>query len=300
MVWHAHMLNPRSYAEDCMRRGLRRMWRAGIPWHLINSAIDTKFSYRAPSGCPTNWANRTKRAWDNTEESLSKTLPPCPKCGRQNVVPWTTCGMAEDSPSDPPELIGHGYGDDDFKTACTNCGTELTKAYLEVIKFGNDVKNLLVSNHPMPGTILDNQTGRAQKLPEPGIARDRFQRTFPNRLIRNYLRSQVLQPPPASMDAIRILIENAINSDDEIKIVEGVTGRDLKKRYRLGMEARIHVRKMMSRYWGNSSPFALELGGAVLRQAIFTEKMYKVCLLVTLHIYTYVTYLPACQPATII
>lgn len=32
--------------------------------------------------------------------------------------------------------------------------------------------------------------------------------------------------------------------------------------------------RMMSRYWENTSIFALELGGAVIRQSVFVEKMH--------------------------
>jgi hypothetical protein len=184
--------------------------------------------------------------------------------------------MAEDSSEEPPDLIGQGYGDGDFKTRCPKCFTELKRDYLEISKFTTDVKNLLAHNRPMPGTLLDNKTGNPGKLPKAGVLRDRFPRTLPNRLIRNHLRSQLLDPLPASLDDIRKTIEKALGDSATIKKIEMVTGRDALKRYRLGKEARLYVRKMMSRYWGNSSPFALELGGAVLRQGIFTEKMYKV------------------------
>ena len=40
--------------------------------------------------------------------------------------------------------------------------------------------------------------------------------------------------------------------------------------------ARLVVRKMMSRYWENFTPFSLDLGAAVMRQGIFVEKMYHI------------------------
>ena len=39
-------------------------------------------------------------------------------------------------------------------------------------------------------------------------------------------------------------------------------------------EDRIAVRKMMSNYWDNSSPFSVELVGAVIRQGTFIDKMH--------------------------
>ncbi|KAI1752641.1 hypothetical protein F4782DRAFT_540027 [Xylaria castorea] len=275
MVWHAHMLNPRAYLEDCMRHGLHYLWHQGMPWQLVNEAIDTDFNYKVTTRRINMWEKTTGRKWENAEDSSSKTLPPCPECGTLNVVPWSTCGMAEDSRNEAPSIVGEGYGDGDFKTKCTKCGKILKRDYLEVFKFGADVKDLLANEHLMPGTLLDSKTGKVKQLPQPGVSRDQFQRTFPNRLIRYHLRSQLYDPPPASMDAVRQVIERALADSDVIKQVESVADADKKKNYRLGRDARTHVRKMMSNYWGNSSPFALELGGAVLRQGIFTEKMFK-------------------------
>lgn len=278
MVWHAHMLNPRAYLEDCMRHGLSHLWHQGIPWQLVNDAIDTSFNYKVSARLRDMWVKTTGRKWENEKDPSSKTLPPCPECGKRNVVPWSTCGMAEDSRDEALSLAGEGYGDSDFKTRCANCRKILKRDYLEVFRFGADVKGLLAQARPMPGTLLDNKTGMIRQIPQSGVLKDQFQRTFPNRLIRHYLRSRLYKPPPASMDAVRQIIEKALANSGVIKIVEGVQAADMKKSYRLGQEARIHVRKMMSRYWANSSSFALELGGAVLRQGIFTEKMYKVCM----------------------
>ncbi|KAI0474672.1 hypothetical protein F4859DRAFT_521764 [Xylaria cf. heliscus] len=269
------VLPPLAYLEDCMRHGLNYMWHQGMPWQLVNNAIDTNFDYKVSTRLRGAWEKTTGRKWENADDSFSKTLPPCPECGTRNVVPWSTCGMAEDSQNEAPSLIGQGYGDGDFKTTCANCGKMLKREYLEVFKFGTDVKNLLAHARPMPGTLLNNKTGMAEQLPKPEDFRIRFQRTFPNRLIRYGLRSRLYKPPPESMDVVRQIIERALADSNVIKKVESVKQTDMRKNYRLGQNARIHVRKMMSRYWGNSSPFALELGGAVLRQGIFTEKMYK-------------------------
>lgn len=40
------------------------------------------------------------------------------------------------------------------------------------------------------------------------------------------------------------------------------------------LEERVSVRRMMSRYWNNSSVFSLDLVGAVIRQGSFIEKMH--------------------------
>lgn len=76
-----------------------------------------------------------------------------------------------------------------------------------------------------------------------------------------------------TMNDVRALIESAVASSSVIKTVnrsEGVLN------VRLLAGERMAIRRMMSRYWENSSTFALELGGAVLRQSLFVEKMYKI------------------------
>lgn len=276
------MLNPRAYFEDCMRRGFRELWHIGLPWQRVNDAIDASFNYKVSPECVVRWEQTTQRKWDNADEPFTKTLPRCPECNTRNEVPWSTSSVTGDSSDATPSLGGQGYGDSEFKTNCANCGKILKRDYIEVLKFTTDVKKLLAQKHPMPGTILDNRTGMATQLPQSELERDRFQRTFPNRLIRYELRSRLYDPPPASMDAVRAIIEKTLNDADAIKRVEKVDEKNKDKSYRLAQDARIQVRKMMSRYWGNSSPFfSLELGGAVLRQGIFTEKMYKVCTPVT-------------------
>ncbi|KAI1138140.1 hypothetical protein F5Y05DRAFT_418995 [Hypoxylon sp. FL0543] len=281
MVWHAHMLNPRAYLEDSILYCLNGLWMAGMPWKLVNRAIDADFNYNVSNDCKKAWESIIGRKWDNIEDPLVKPLK-CPSCSTSHEIPWTTCALPEDYNGPDPGLLGEGYGDGNFTYVCSNCGRTLTREFLEVAKFVKDVQNLLHNNRPMPGTILDNDTGLPKMLPRTITARERHERTFPNRLIKKHLRSKLLdltrpeKRPTPSMNNVRVLIENAINDDATIKEVESVTGRDAIKRYRLGAEARAHTRKMMSRYWGNPSPFALELGGAVLRQGIFVEKMTKI------------------------
>jgi len=276
MVWHAHMLNPRAFAEDCMRHGLREMWHAGIPWQLVNDAIDTDFSYKPSADSVATWEKTTRKKWDNVDDPFTKTLPPCPDCGTLNTVVWSTCGKGEyHSSSDPSSFVGQGYGDINLETTCI-CGKVLTGAYLEVAKFITDANNLLKHGYPMPGTILDGATGKPSKLPPSGLEREVFPLVFPNTLVRRCLQSQVLEPPPASMRDIREAIDKLLKDGGLAIHDEKAKKRIARRSSHLTPEAQVQIKKMMSRYLGNSSPFALELGGAVLRQGVFTEKMHKV------------------------
>lgn len=47
MVWHAYMLNPRAYLEDCIRHGRMAIWNVEMPWRVVAECIDSEtFEYR--------------------------------------------------------------------------------------------------------------------------------------------------------------------------------------------------------------------------------------------------------------
>jgi hypothetical protein len=266
-----------------MRAGRREMWTAGLPWSVVNEAIDTSFEYTVSEDCKSAWKSATGRAWDNTEDSMTKSLK-CPACSEQHEIPWTTCGLPEDSKGPRPGIVGEGFGDGKFNYTCFKCGTLINSEFLQVAKFVKDVSALLAKDQPMPGTILYYKTGMPENITT--VLKDRLllEQQFPNRLIKGHLRSNILelvQPgkyaEPVTMENVRVMVENAIKDPIVIHKIEGISGVASMRSSRLTMRSRIPTRKMMSHYWGNFSPFALELGGAVLRQGIFVDKMYKVC-----------------------
>lgn len=268
------MLNPRSFLEDCLRCGLSSFWTTGMPWHVLSSVIDVDFNYNVSDQTKATWVAATGRNWDNSEDHMVKEMK-CPACRAHQEVPWTTCGRDEKSePSaSGPGLIGNGYGDGDLNWVCSSCATTIEKKLLSVAKFARDAQSLVVDDITMPGTILEPMSGK------PAFAVDTpyrlCPRTFPNRLIRRSLIVQIpglLQPgvqPPPTMDTVRNMIQKLLVDGAALREIEGVRGR-------LRLESRICVRKMMSRYWENFSPFALDLAGAVMRQGIFTAKMTQI------------------------
>lgn len=270
------MLNPRAFLEDALRCGLSSIWAAGMPWHFVNTAIDSSFEYNVSDEAKAYWVANTNRDWDNMKDSPSTKIIKCPACQTSLEVSWTSCGQDETSkPPQGPGLVGNGYGDGDFEWWCTDCGLHITKKLLSAAKFIKDAQALTINSVPMPGTILDPVSGKPKPIVDE-LHRPIFPRTFPNRLIKRKLIVQLadfIKPGaevPSDMDDIRDLIQRIISDGTVIREIEGYPqiGRG-----RLIPEARICVRKMMSRYWENFSPFALDLAGAVLRQGIFTSKM---------------------------
>lgn len=169
----------------------------------------------------------------------------------------------------------------------------MTKELLSVDKFVRDVTNLLGKAQPMPGTILEPRTGLPEALPALPELRVAHPNTFPNRLIRRGMRSQILEllrpvpgkpPPRPTIDTVRQMLELVLTDNRLVRTIDGqdvgvigaATGA-LRASYRLPAASKLAVRKMMSRYWENFSPFALDLVSAMMRQSLFTDKMIKVC-----------------------
>lgn len=207
----------------------------------------------------------------------------CPVCFETKLVPWTTCGQSEDSQG-KPGLVGQGFGDGELRTECKRCGTTIDEELLRVAKFRDDLKNLITKDWPMPGTIIDVKTG----LIKPQESNS--DQLFPNRLVRLGLLVEVtnalepgtsVRPDIAFIrDKIEVITRPAKyrHSNDELKKIDkGISGVSTIAHHNLSRAARLQTRCMMSRYWTNSSMFGLDLKGAVLRQGVFCEKMFKVC-----------------------
>jgi hypothetical protein len=281
MVWHAHMLNPRAFLEDAMLAGVRQFWATGMPWDLVNRAIDTNLNYTVSAQCKARWATETKLPWDNVDGALEKTLD-CPKCDAILHIPWTTCQFPEVYDNVPPGLAGNGYGDSNVQFSCHSCQAVINKEFLALGKFVKDHQALVDDRRrPMPGTLLDVKTGTPTQ-PVSGKTARTTTHTFPNRVLklgrtasktllrdlarwRSYLNSW-----DPTMQHVRKEFDNVLSDRRNIKEVESIPPS---RSYKLPPESRLAVRKMMSRYWENFSLFALDLSGAVLRQGVFVEKM---------------------------
>ncbi|KAM7186669.1 hypothetical protein V8F20_011302 [Naviculisporaceae sp. PSN 640] len=290
MVWHTHMLNPRAFLEDSLLTGLRGFWAGGMPWDVVNQAIDNAFNYALSDECKAHWVAQTGLSWENADDPNYKSLK-CPRCSTSLMIPWTTCSLPESHPPpasfDESQLVGNGYGDGNLNHSCHRCNLTIRKELLAVSKFVKDAQSLLgTENRPMPGTVLDPQNGTPVAIPNTFPENLRFPQTFPNRLLKsgaNMIRSTITSlissskgPTGPTMEDVRLLIESILKDNSLVKEVDSVSGISPRITYRLPPGARIATRKMMSRYWENFSPFALDLAGAVIRQGVFIAKMYRI------------------------
>ncbi len=167
---------------------------------------------------------------------------------------------------------GSGYGDRDLSYICHKCGTNITHDLIRVGKFKKDVENLIMRDWPMGGTILSPATGVPDGPPDSAFTT--HLNFFPNRLLSMELRSPILELVNfnnSTMNDVKELIEKAITDKTLIKRVNSKSAFESGA---LRAAERLAIRKMMSRYWENPSIFALELGGAVIRQSVFVDKMH--------------------------
>lgn len=181
--------------------------------------------------------------------------------------------MPSNSKTNSPGLVGKGYGENEFSYVCSNCTGEINHDLLQVLQFKKDTEQLLLNDYPLKGTIFHGTDGLLTKVP--AAQETSYSGTFPNRLIERGLRTEILQLidknvyNKPSMTSVRDLIQLAMSSFKIITLVNG-------KVTVLRKPEKLAIRKMMSRYWNNHSIFTMDLGGAVLRQGTFVDKMVKI------------------------
>lgn len=272
MVWHSFMLNPRSFFEDCIRGMKLPLWQAGMPWEAIDGCIDNNlFEYNASATAKQDFQERTGLDWDSLNGDFNKILT-CGGCQKRVSCPYTEGNLGTNL--DEPFRESRGFADKAFAVKCSGCGFQVNHGVLRLQKFRKDLDALTRENMPMPGTILGFK-GLAESAERSD--RVKFEPFFPNRLIKAGLLKELLeithraQIETRDIVDVRVAVQHALK---DRKIVTQANTKSFSKTVLRG--ERIAIRRMMSRYWENSSPFALDLVGAVLRQGTFVEKMAKI------------------------
>lgn len=261
------MLNPRSFLEDCIRYARMGLWGSGFPWGAVNNCINN-YTMEYTTGEPSRaiFEASTGLNWDNLHDSPDKTVD-CPICGTRVSVPWTT-GKIYSYVHKAFEHF-HGYSDKKFAAPCPKCKATINHERLKVLKFRKDVQALLQHSLPMAGTFYN-----LRGIPEAGVQAMMHRVTFPNRFLQAAIRSSLgLNDTKMrvcdTMSTLRHRLESCLE-DKEIRLeAQGYAT----PRPALLQEERIAFRRMMSRYWDNLTPFAIDLVGAVTRQGSFVRKM---------------------------
>ena len=157
MVWHAHLLNPRDFLEDCLRYDRIRLWKMGLPLATFNRCIDNEtFEYCTDSSAPSQFQSGIGLPWNSLDDNQQAMIR-CPNCARPMHVPWTTSITASAWREPFFGEYGRGLTDPSFETTCCGCQFVITHETLRVHKFQIDCRSLIEKNLPMPGTILNSK-----------------------------------------------------------------------------------------------------------------------------------------------
>ncbi|KAG5637806.1 hypothetical protein H0H81_003138 [Sphagnurus paluster] len=134
MVWHAYMLNPGWYAEDCIRIPILRFLAQVTPIFSssLSSNLESILAGEPSSARLNSWQTRTGKAFQPLEDAQRHQLRDvrCPKCCYPLTVPYMN---AE----------GTGYLQQDFQTQCmrSSCKNvpKITKFVLGARKIAEDL-----------------------------------------------------------------------------------------------------------------------------------------------------------------
>ncbi|KAH8986680.1 hypothetical protein EDB92DRAFT_2020747 [Lactarius akahatsu] len=145
MVLHAYLLNPQSFAEDCIRIGSLKplaILTVSTPDFFLD-ALDTihdMVKWNPNSSSRRNWVTKTGLSFDpfDCAAVLSDQEVLCPKCKAAVNVPYVTT----------EEM---GYAQQKFSRACPFCTFEITRETLAVAKLTTDLTAHLL-HRPQTGS----------------------------------------------------------------------------------------------------------------------------------------------------
>ncbi|EIN11322.1 hypothetical protein PUNSTDRAFT_50377 [Punctularia strigosozonata HHB-11173 SS5] len=255
MVWHAYLLNPAWYAEDCTRlpimAPLKKLRDRFLP---ALARIGDPFTYRPSPERADFWLKRTGTPFDPLDacSALVDREVQCPKCGTVVVIPYI-------------DADGTGYAQQNFKVACRSkdCNFEITKETLAVQKFMNnlaidlqDAKQLGYEIY-MAGSLRTSteskDTARAHNVKI---------RLLLNPVYRHLqdMGKKTPEERKAALDAV------AKSHDFKMIRVRAFAGSK--------MPGMIKLLGRIASAYVDDRPFSVELVGAVLRQGSFVDKMH--------------------------
>ncbi|OCH91521.1 hypothetical protein OBBRIDRAFT_834175 [Obba rivulosa] len=272
MVWHAYMLNPRWYAEDCERLPLARKLKA-LNGHFMHAMMmfsgDT---LSQPSFRRMNlWTVRTGLPFHPLEaaNSMARQEIQCPACHTSFDTPYL-------SPFGSSYLPG--YAQPGFAVLCKKCKFEITKERLGLGRFATDLSKNLAANGSGNTDILSTFLA-GTLLSRSGTLDIDYASRIKNEILSAH---PFKRGAPTSQEEPRLLSIRHLNGS---RPSNEAWARDVQKRlgYSL-MNAQAAVSsaldpkedqmvdRMMRAYW-HDRPFSIDLAAAVVRQGSFVEKM---------------------------
>ncbi|KAK9472481.1 uncharacterized protein V1510DRAFT_133363 [Dipodascopsis tothii] len=271
MVWHAFMLNPRDYLQDCFHSFHMDLWKAPFPWDAVNKSIDNiSFNYDPPADAASKFEKDTGHAWDILKEPNEISVV-CPRCHNNTLVTLTNADLGA------PELpfpSGTGYADKNFKQPCTHCKFSIKLEALAVEKFRRDAADTYKNGTPLPGTLLSPR-GLVELQTQVAGSSMYGNMWFATKLLQIPTIAASLQELTRPQDGYTTVTNLHMIREEIERFMDDPIVRKHKlprMRKRLAVD-KWSIRKMMAYYSATASPFSLDLVGAVIRQSSFVQKM---------------------------
>ncbi|KAG9606759.1 hypothetical protein KCU77_g5591, partial [Aureobasidium melanogenum] len=261
---------------------------ANLPPIVANHISDLDYHYDTAKQTMTSFREQTGLAWDNLD-GLDETSIDCHNCDAQNNAPWTTFGDLFEEAEEFPRWAAQnkavnlkaiesrvsacqGFADKGFTLTCQKCNSQITHDSLCVGKLHKDLKLLLEQGVVLPGNIL-GKFGLSSRVGDVVDVNGWSYSIFPSRLMNIAMGQRILELRGSNMQmaSVREVVEHHLTVEELVK-----EAKHDKKNTRLHAKEAIALRRMMSRYWDNSSVFAIDLVGAVIRQGSFIEKMHDI------------------------
>ncbi|KAH7923640.1 hypothetical protein BV22DRAFT_1048054 [Leucogyrophana mollusca] len=249
MVWHAYLLNPCWYAEDCERLLILQQLRL-LNMSVVASLNIGKLARHEPSeGRVASWHKKTGTFFDpfDAVADLTHRQIECPRCRTRLFVPFVNDN-------------GTGYAEKKFSALCPlpGCRLKITKGNLAVAKFARDLTDDEEGTESYMAGTLYTSTGkrdaRQAKAVKELLARSA---DFSRKTVKTSLERI------ARLDWEKEVKESVGYSFDQLKesVTEAMKG-----------SSQASIAKLLSAYQDDRA-FSVDLVEAVLRQGLFTKKM---------------------------
>lgn len=158
MVWHAFMMNPRAYAEECFKNRVRNnIWNEDFPWRMVDMVIDSSFNYNATNMDKRRFTEITALSWDLLDGTKFKVVE-CFHCSKPVNIPLV---YVDREGLYRPEK---SYISPDYHGTCGSCQGFIDHDGLRVLKVRKEYEYNIGLFCAMPGLILDPLNGKLDKF----------------------------------------------------------------------------------------------------------------------------------------
>ncbi|KAI9771742.1 MAG: hypothetical protein M1839_002757 [Geoglossum umbratile] len=278
MVWHAYMLNPRNFWQDCSYFGQEALWKTALPWNHIHSAINNKtWMYTVVPAAETNFTTNTGLAWDlqdmiqrSATNGNDKALTPdlsvhCPYCSVLNKkIPLVgkgqngdhNCGWT-DNPSDEEHSSMDGW-------RCEVCERMFNRDNLAARKWKDDAAKFLEKGVRLPGMYMKSDGPSRQE-----------KHSWLFRFLHVLLHESCSQRKPLAQLSTLQDIENYLISCAESNDFRSGPARSMNLPEKIASTKWANaISACLENYRDNPGRFSLDLRHAVTRQSGFVAKMH--------------------------